>query len=61
MGNSNSIMEKVYIFLPVVMFHSRMDYSDPSTLRTIRTIYFAEQVRYTNLKANVLARDFVAC
>lgn len=60
MGNNNSIMEKVYIFLPVVMFHSRMDYSDPSTLSTIRAIYFAEQVRCANLKANVMAPDLVA-
>lgn len=45
MGNSGSLMEKIYIYLPVIMFNSRMDYSDPKTLRIMRIVYFAEQVR----------------
>lgn len=45
MGNSSSFMEKIYIYLPVIMFNSRMDYSDPTTLRTMRIVYFVEQVK----------------
>lgn len=48
MGNSNSFMEKVYIYLPIVMFHSRMNYNDPNTMTTMRVAYFAEQVRRQN-------------
>ncbi|CBN75945.1 conserved unknown protein [Ectocarpus siliculosus] len=44
MGNQGSFMEKVYVYLPVLMCHSKMDYSDKSTLWNIRAAYFAEQI-----------------
>lgn len=43
MGNQGSFMEKVYVYLPVLMCHSKMDYSDKGTMWNIRTAYFAEQ------------------
>ena len=49
MGNNGSMMEKIYIYLPVIMFNSRMDYSDPKTLRTMRIVYFVEQVKLNSL------------
>lgn len=36
-------MEKVYLYLPVLMCHSRTDYNDPTTIWNIRAAYFAEQ------------------
>lgn len=45
MGNNGSFMEKVYVYLPVLMCHSRMDYSNKSTMWNIRTTYFFEQVK----------------
>lgn len=44
MGNNNSLLQKVYLYLPVVMCHSRMDYGNPVTMRTMRMAYFLEQV-----------------
>lgn len=43
MGNQGSFMEKVYVYLPVLMCHSKMDYSDKTTMWNIRATYFAEQ------------------
>lgn len=43
MGNNGSFMEKVYVYLPVLMCHSRMDYGDRTTMRNIRLGYFFEQ------------------
>lgn len=53
MGNSNSFMEKIYIYLPVIMLNSRMDYENPSTLRTLRMVYFVEQVRKVLLVSQI--------
>ncbi|CAM9261942.1 unnamed protein product [Ascophyllum nodosum] len=44
MGNNGSFMEKVYVYLPVLMCHSRMDYKDAVTVRNIRLAYGLEQV-----------------
>ncbi|CAM9955341.1 unnamed protein product [Ectocarpus fasciculatus] len=44
MGNQGSFMEKVYVYLPVLMCHSKMDYSDQGTMWNIRAAYFAEQI-----------------
>lgn len=43
MGNQGSFMEKVYVYLPVLMCHSKMDYEDRATMWNIRAAYFAEQ------------------
>lgn len=43
MGNQGSFMEKVYVYLPVLMCHSKMDYGDKATMWNIRAAYFAEQ------------------
>lgn len=43
MGNQGSFMEKVYVYLPVLMCHSKMDYDDAATVWNIRAAYFAEQ------------------
>lgn len=43
MGNQGSFMEKVYVYLPVLMCHSKMDYEDKATMWNIRAAYFAEQ------------------
>lgn len=43
MGNNGSFMEKVYVYLPVLMCHSKMDYGDRATMRYIRLGYFFEQ------------------
>ncbi|CAM9203290.1 unnamed protein product, partial [Discosporangium mesarthrocarpum] len=43
MGNNNSsIMERVYLVLPALMFHSKLDYNDGSTLFNIRLAYYGE-------------------
>lgn len=44
MGNQGSFMEKVYLYLPVLLCHSNMDYNDKTTMWNIRAAYFAEQV-----------------
>ncbi|CAM9878359.1 unnamed protein product [Ectocarpus sp. 12 AP-2014] len=51
MGNQGSFMEKVYVYLPVLMCHSKMDYSDMSTLWNVRAAYFAEQASNIGLFA----------
>ncbi|CAM9362508.1 unnamed protein product [Ectocarpus sp. 12 AP-2014] len=51
MGNQGSFMEKVYVYLPVLMCHSKMDYSDKSTLWNVRSAYFAEQASNIGLFA----------
>ena len=43
MGNNGSFMEKVYVYLPVLMCHSKMDYGNRVTMRNIRLGYFIEQ------------------
>lgn len=43
MGNNGSFMEKVYVYLPVLMCHSKMDYGNRVTMRNIRVGYFVEQ------------------
>lgn len=43
MGNNGSFMEKVYVYLPVIMCHSKIDYGDRTTMRYIRLGYFLEQ------------------
>lgn len=43
MGNQGSFMEKVYVYLPVLMCHSKMDYEDRATMWNIRAAYVAEQ------------------
>lgn len=47
MGNQGSFMEKVYVYLPVLMCHSKMDYTDKTTMWNIRAAYFAEQASTT--------------
>ncbi len=49
MGNQGSFMEKVYLYLPVLLCHSNMDYSDKTTMWNIRVAYFAEQVSFVSL------------
>lgn len=48
MGNQGSFMEKVYVYLPVLMCHSKMDYTDKGTIWNIRAAYFGEQASTSN-------------
>eukprot|EP00903_Cladosiphon_okamuranus_P006348 g6218.t1 len=51
MGNQGSFMEKIYVYLPVLMCHSKMDYEDKRTVWNIRAAYFSEQVAVFALSA----------